>query len=82
MIGVGIVPCKWGLLVVDISEQMFYNWDIATGKRVVVKGEMQNMKKDVNYYRRKIIALINKTDDLWILEHILKFVQGMTKEKE
>jgi hypothetical protein len=43
---------------------------------------MQNMKKDVNYYRRKIIALINKTDDLWILEHILKFIQGMTKERE
>lgn len=39
LIGVGIVPCKWGLLVVDISEQMFYNWDIATGKRVVVKGK-------------------------------------------
>ena len=24
------------LLVIDIDEQMFYNWDIATGKRVEV----------------------------------------------
>nr|DAN64209.1 MAG TPA: hypothetical protein [Bacteriophage sp.]DAU46342.1 MAG TPA: hypothetical protein [Bacteriophage sp.] len=39
LIGVGIVPCKWGVLIVDIGEQMFYNWDIATGKRVVVKGK-------------------------------------------
>lgn len=46
------------------------------------KGEMQNMKKDADYYRRKIIDLINKTDDLWILDHILKFIQGMTKERE
>lgn len=36
LIGVGIVPCKWGLLVVDSNEQMFYNWGIATGKRVEV----------------------------------------------
>jgi hypothetical protein len=43
---------------------------------------MQNMKKDADYYRRKIIGLINKTDDLWILDHILKFIQGMTKERE
>lgn len=40
------------------------------------------MKKDVDYYRRKIIALINTIDDIWILDHILKFIQGMTKERE
>ncbi len=40
------------------------------------------MKKDVNYYRRKIIDLVNATDDIWILGYILKFVQGMTKERE
>lgn len=40
------------------------------------------MKKNVDYYRRKIIALINTTDDIWILDHILKFIQGMTKERE
>jgi hypothetical protein len=42
----GSVDWRWhcslrvgGLLVVDSDEQMFYNWDIATGKRVVVKGK-------------------------------------------
>lgn len=40
------------------------------------------MENEAQQYRQKIIDLINKTDDLWILDHILKFVQGMTKERE
>lgn len=40
------------------------------------------MNNEVQECRQKIIELINKTNDLWILDHILKFVQGMIKERE
>lgn len=32
--------------------------------------------------KQKIIQLVNNINDSWILYHILKFVQGMTKERE
>ena len=36
--------------------------------------------KNSDYYAEKIKEIIDKTHDRWILEHILYFVEGMTKE--
>lgn len=36
--------------------------------------------KDRDYYAEKIKEIIDQTHDRWILEHILYFVEGMTKE--
>lgn len=35
---------------------------------------------EVNRHRKKIIEMTNRIDDIWILEIIHKFVEGMTKE--
>nr|DAE82070.1 MAG TPA: hypothetical protein [Bacteriophage sp.]DAR11133.1 MAG TPA: hypothetical protein [Bacteriophage sp.] len=32
-------------------------------------------------YKQKIIELINKTDDLWILNQIYRFICNMIKER-
>lgn len=40
------------------------------------------MNNEVQECRQKIIDLINKTDDLWILHQIYRFIHNMTKERE
>lgn len=36
--------------------------------------------REKNYYKDKIIELVEKIENLWILEQILQFILNMTKE--
>lgn len=79
LIGVGIAPCKWGLLVIDIDEQMFYNWDIATGKRVEVWEDCKMGEGNSNEYKQKIIELIQNCDNVHWLKTIYAYVKTLLK---
>lgn len=40
----------------------------------------ENMKfKPKEYYREKIIEIVNKINNYWILDQIYQFIQNMTK---
>ncbi len=36
---------------------------------------------EVNSYKEEIIKMVEKIDDLWILEVIHRFIKGMIKER-
>lgn len=81
LIGVGIVPCKWGLLVIDIDEQMFYNWDIATGN-VWKFGGLQMGEGNANDYKQKIIEIVNQIENIKILRLIFGFAKAGYEEEK
>lgn len=37
-------------------------------------------QKDKEFYREKIKELVEKIEDIWILEQILRFIKNMIKE--
>ncbi len=42
-------------------------------------GKLQNTGRKENY-RREIIEMVQKIENTWILEVILRFIEGMIKE--
>lgn len=36
--------------------------------------------REKDYYKREIIEMVGKIENAWILEVILRFIDGMTKE--
>ena len=70
------------LLVVDIGEQMFYNWDIATGKRVEVWEDCKMGEGNSNEYKQKIIEIVNQIENIKILRLIFGFAKAGYEEEK
>ena len=45
-----------------------------------MKCKNDKMKKGIKWYRKKIVEMVGQIEDVWILEHIHKFVIHMTEE--
>ena len=70
------------LLVVDIDEQMFYNWDIATGKRVEVWEGCKMGEGNADEYKQKIIEIVNQIENIKILRLIFGFAKAGYEEEK
>lgn len=73
---------KFNFLVEQLLtyEQMFDIMTVSLPWFVLLEEWKMEEVKNRDYFVEKIKEIIDKTYDRWILEHILYFVEGMTKE--
>ena len=73
---------KVNLRVIDKQEHMFYNWGIATGNVWEVLEGIGMKDGNADEYRKDIIEIVNKIENLQILRLIWGFAKSGYEEEK